>query len=134
MREDGRFDSSLGHSLPTKGTTMKRKPPPTFRVAMRRGLVRGIACTALVAVPPILAISLLPVNMTYAPVPETTVSRTERMVQSGKCWVGKAPSGVTVPGHVWADDRYRGSKAVGKALEQIFEGADHNMTIQAFCH
>lgn len=115
---------------------MNRKPTPTFRVAMRRGLVQGLVCAALVCTPPAIAMSLLPIPMVYDPSPghsQTSIPRVERMVESGRCWVGDAPADVTVPGHVWADGKYLGERGVSRALEQIFDGVDHGMRVQAFC-
>lgn len=55
------------------------------------------------------------------------------------CWTGEAPKDMEgkMPGHVVVtvktEARYAGSAMVGKALEQIFEGADHGLTVHGFC-
>lgn len=61
------------------------------------------------------------------------------LVEKNKCWTGEAPAGVTVPGHVVARlegeslSKVYGAKVVGQALEQIFEGKDHGITVHGFC-
>lgn len=109
----------------------------SLRVALRRGLVQGVLLFAPGAAIFTVAASQ-PIPITYV-APEhgaaavAEPSRADRMVASGRCWVGEAPADVTAPGHVWVDGQYRGAAAVGKALEQIFEGVDHGMQVQAFC-
>jgi hypothetical protein len=55
------------------------------------------------------------------------------------CWSGDAPADMQgiLPGHVVVTidgrPRYAGERMVGKALEQVFEGADHGLTVHAFC-
>jgi len=55
------------------------------------------------------------------------------------CWTGKAPADMqgVVPGHVVVTvdgvTRVGGSRAVGAALEQVFEGVDHGLTVHGFC-
>lgn len=54
------------------------------------------------------------------------------------CWTGKAPEGVTIPGHVvvtTADGRtvYAGPKVVADALDQVFNHIPHGLTVHAFC-
>jgi hypothetical protein len=63
-----------------------------------------------------------------------------RLVESGQCWTGDAPADVEVPGSVLVVEIVRGERVamredhlVGPALEQIFDGVDHDLTILAFC-
>lgn len=61
------------------------------------------------------------------------------MIRSHGCWSGPAPSDMAgkIPGHVVAtaaDGQLRySSRLVGPALEQIFNGVDHHLTVYAFC-
>lgn len=55
------------------------------------------------------------------------------------CWSGDAPADMAgrMPGHavvtVREEPRYAGPRMVRRALEQIFEGVDHGLTVHAFC-
>lgn len=56
------------------------------------------------------------------------------------CWVGDAPADMqgVVPGHVVVkvgagEWKLGGERMVGLALEQLFDGASHNLEIHAFC-
>lgn len=66
-----------------------------------------------------------------------TITSTERLMDKADCWTGEAPADVEVPGHVLINTptgpRVAGPAKVGQALEQIFDGADHNLDIVAFC-
>ncbi|EON24037.1 hypothetical protein CF8_2044 [Nocardioides sp. CF8] len=63
----------------------------------------------------------------------------EALVVAYDCWSGEAPADmagqfprrvvVTVGGEV----RYAGERMVGKALDQIFDGANHGLTVHGFC-
>ncbi len=60
------------------------------------------------------------------------------LVEQHGCWTGEAPTDVVIPGHVVISEvgeapRYAGSAMVGKALDQIFAGEDHGLTVHAFC-
>lgn len=82
---------------------------------------------------------------TYAiPAPEVTrvadqPSQAERLVGRHACWTGEAPRSMrgVLPGHVvvTVDGKARagGDRLVGMALEQIFEGVDHGLTVHGFC-
>lgn len=66
-------------------------------------------------------------------------SPTALVVEHGG-WTGDAPAGMAgvVPGHVVVslpNGRvvYGGGRMVGMALAQIFDGADHGLTVAAFC-
>lgn len=61
------------------------------------------------------------------------------LVAKHDCWTGEAPAVMqgVVPGHVVVTvdgtTRLGGERMVGKALAQIFEGADHGLRIAGFC-
>lgn len=66
-------------------------------------------------------------------------SQVQRLIDANGCWTGDAPADMAgvIPGHVVVTvdgvTRLGGSKAVGAALEQVFEGVDHGLTVHAFC-
>lgn len=61
------------------------------------------------------------------------------LVAEHDCWTGEAPADMqgVVPGHVVVtvdgSTRLGGERMVGKALEQLFEGADHGLIVAGFC-
>lgn len=61
------------------------------------------------------------------------------LVATHDCWTGEAPADMqgVVPGHVVVTvdgtTRLGGERMVGKALAQIFEGADHGLRVAGFC-
>jgi len=63
------------------------------------------------------------------------------LIQKHDCWTGAAPKDMEgkMPGHVVVtiDGRvaptYGGSRLVGQALSQIFEGENHNLEVHGFC-
>jgi len=62
------------------------------------------------------------------------------LIEKNDCWTSKAPANMrgVVPGHVvvrvdGGDAFLGGDRMVGQALEQIFEDADHGLTIYGFC-
>jgi hypothetical protein len=117
--------------------SLRPQQPTTLRGALRHGLLNSLRLFVPGAA--IFAVAALqPINMTFEPSPghsTTSVSAAERMVEQGQCWVGDAPTDMQgeFPGHVWADGKYLGERGVSRALEQIFDGVDHGMQVQAFC-
>lgn len=65
----------------------------------------------------------------------------ERLIAKHDCWTGAAPADMEgqIPGHVVVTraDKFRpvlgGDVLVGQALEQLFDGIDHDLRIHAFC-
>jgi hypothetical protein len=63
----------------------------------------------------------------------------EALIVEHNCWTGAAPLDMAgkIPGHVVviADDeaRHGGTRLVDKALQQIFNGVDHGLTVVGFC-
>lgn len=71
---------------------------------------------------------------------DRSAARAVELVEDHGCWAGEAPADMVgvVPGHVVVaaageGPRLGGSLAVGRALEQIFEGVDHGLTVYGFC-
>ena len=67
--------------------------------------------------------------------PEVTDSAAA-LLAANDCWTDEAPAGV-VPGHVVVtvdgQPQLGGSHMTGQALAQLFDGADHGLTIHGFC-
>ncbi|WP_310964276.1 hypothetical protein [Nocardioides terrisoli] len=59
------------------------------------------------------------------------------LVRAHDCWTGSAPDDVSVPGHVvagrGAGPVYGGARMVHLALDQVFAGTPHGLTVYAFC-
>lgn len=62
------------------------------------------------------------------------------LVEEHGCWTGAPPAEMVgvLPGHVVVSEpnegaRYAGERMVGLALDQIFGGADHGLTVHGFC-
>jgi len=72
----------------------------------------------------------------YAERPEVSDSPAALLAEHD-CWTGEAPADVVIPGHVVVsvdgEARYGGERMVGKALEQVFDGVDHGLTVWGFC-
>lgn len=114
------------------------RQPTTFRAMFRRaliakvvivgGLLAGMQFTSMQSV-----VVADPGNdFDRGP---TTV---ETLIAAHDCWTGSAPADVEIPGHVVVttpagDTVYAGARRVGQALEQVFDGAGHGLTVHAFC-
>lgn len=104
-------------------------------------LGRTVLCVALFAATFLIVRGALPPAVQIAPTESarTPVSRAITLADRHDCWSGEAPADMrgVLPGHVVVTvngrPRYAGERMVGKALEQIFEGADHGITVHAFC-
>src|SRR5688500_5950654 len=62
----------------------------------------------------------------------------EQIAEAHDCWTGQAPSDMEgrMPGHVVVTRKGRtvySTAQVGPALEQLFAGSDHGLTVHAFC-
>lgn len=61
------------------------------------------------------------------------------LVKQHDCWTGNPPADMVgqIPGHVVVTvdgtTRYGGERMVGKALDQLFAGKAHGLTVHAFC-
>lgn len=109
-----------------------------MRETMRRALLRGITCWALLAAP-VVGASMMPIPMAVIPHESSDPSPVKGspvwLMNKHGCWSGEAPVDMTgvLPGHVVTQDGYRGARVVDKALGQIFNGEKHNLTIYGFC-
>lgn len=71
--------------------------------------------------------------------PEPFVHPSVELIAEHRCWTGEAPEHMQgqIPGHVVVTRGGRtfigGDRLVGQALAQIFEGADHDLTVHGFC-
>ncbi len=65
-------------------------------------------------------------------VPDKPENSFSALLDEHDCWTDNAPEGV-IPGHVVTNNGYRGAAEVGRALEQLFEGTDHGLTVYGFC-
>lgn len=82
-------------------------------------------------------------SLTIAPaeVPLASVKTPEaiRLLADNDCWTGEAPKHMegVLPGHVVVtvngNATLGGERMVGKALEQLFNNADHGLTVHGFC-
>ena len=79
----------------------------------------------------------MPVPMEYAPHQSSPAAPAATL--PADCWDGEAPADMAgqIPGHVFVtvdgETRKGGSRMVGKALAQVFDGADHGLTVHGFC-
>lgn len=107
-----------------------------------RNALRMTICLACFVVAFLFVQIHMPVDMEYAD-PATPIvqgeSPAERLFEKAGCWNGEMePKVEGIPPHVLISTpgtgpHLAGSKMVGKALEQIFEGMDHGLTIHGFC-
>ena len=70
--------------------------------------------------------------------PPPAASPVEDLIAAHGCWVEASGAEEAVPGHVvatLADQRlvYGGARLTGQALEQVFDGVEHGLTVHAFC-
>lgn len=72
------------------------------------------------------------------PIPAASPAST--LLAAHDCWTNTAPDDVLVPGHVVltldgaSEPAYLGADWVGRALEQIFDGVDHEIDrVHGFC-
>lgn len=87
-----------------------------------------------------LAQVLVPASLTAVPHEPAPAHPAAAIIAEHGCWTGEAPADMdgVFPGHVVVSApgrgaHYAGERMVGLALEQIFEGADHDLTVHAFC-
>jgi hypothetical protein len=79
-----------------------------------------------------------PAPITTARPVERPVPLAERLSDRHDCWSGNAPADMAgeIPGHVVVTYEGRtvySAALVGPALEQLFDGTDHGLTVHAFC-
>lgn len=105
---------------------------------LRMAVLRAVFITAVIVLTAAWA-SRVPT----APVERPTAEGSPRALveaMGDRCWTGAAPADMTgkIPGHVvfqkgFSGARVGGPAMVGKALDQLFNGADNGLTIYAFC-
>lgn len=112
----------------------------TLRQTIGRIFARNFACGLLLVASFALAAHLAPRDMQM--VPHATAMKStqaERLIDRHHCWTDEAPTNMrgTIPGHVVITSgnhtRIGGTHMVGQALEQIFDGTDHGLTVHGFC-
>ena len=111
----------------------RNRKPLTARRAVRKGLVNAATVTAGLALS---FVFLTPPVKTAQPVMTDPAPTAASLVAENDCWTGEGPEGV-IPGHVVitmdGQPTLGGSRMTGKALAQLFDGADHGLTVHAFC-
>lgn len=121
----------------------------SLKQALAGAVVKAIVTTILMGCGFYIATTLSAMNMEITPSEQGSSESLGRplaekspawFIQKHDCWTGEAPADMTgkMPGHVVvakgaADATYSGSKMVGQALSQIFEGKDHDLTVYGFC-
>lgn len=110
-----------------------------LRLAARR-LRRNLLCGALFVGSFVLVDHITPTDMQFIDTPKAVApSLVAQLAERHGCWSGEAPADMqgVLPGHVLVtsdgETRVGGSRLVGKALEQVFDGADHGLTVHGFC-
>lgn len=120
---------------------MNRKPK-TLAQTMGLALAKSVVAFALVAIGFVTMahaanVQALDSESGAADGKPLAVGSPAQILDTNDCWTGSAPADVKTPGHVVfrtdGDARLGGPKAVGQALEQIFDGVDHGMTVYGFC-
>lgn len=112
----------------------------TFRQTIATAIVRAVLVTAGLAAGYATTSHLSPIGIASpghidTPAADVT-SKAERLVDRHDCWTKAGPTGV-IPGHVVATRDghtvYGGPRLTGRALDQIFNDADHGLTVHGFC-
>lgn len=115
----------------TTTTTLRR----TLTTATVRAAAVTLMAGAALGLAPLVTMDapLSAEQTTQAPEPQQTPA--EALIARHGCWTGDAPADMVgvIPGHVVTQHGYQGEKAVGQALAQMFDGAEHGLTIYAFC-
>lgn len=113
--------------------------PKTLAQTITRTVCRNLLCGGLL-VGSFLAVGhVLPGEMQMVPTETTAPTQAEVMIAANDCWTGDAPADMAgvLPGHVAitrdGDLTLGGTRLVSKALDQIFNGTDHDLTVVAFC-
>lgn len=106
-------------------------------VAILGGL--AIALLSLAVESAMLPGQMLLVSNSGQPAAPAELDPATTLVDAHDCWVGNPPADMVgvIPGHVVVTvdghTRLGGEPMVGKALEQLFNGADNGLTVHAFC-
>lgn len=117
---------------------------PSLRSHIARTIGRNLLCAALLLAAFLAMRALVGdavTTMSPSEVPATPIKSTETMdlLADNDCWTDEAPADMqgVIPGHavvtIDGTTRLGGEQMVSKALDQIFEGADHGITVHGFC-
>jgi hypothetical protein len=117
------------------------KPAAALVAALRNDSCRGRTILNAVAVAAsVIAVAVAGgvVEDPPTPVVSNSVVPADRIVAAHDCWTGRAPSDMRgqLPRHVIVTREgriFHSAVQVGPALEQIFEGTEHGLTVHAFC-
>lgn len=100
------------------------------------GATYAVVASALVVEEP----PNLPAVEASVPAVEASVPTAEGLVTRHGCWTGEPPAEMVgvIPGHVVVRvgdgaPFYAGERMTGLALDQLFGGATHNLTVYGFC-
>lgn len=124
-------------------TWIKPPAPESIKAALTQGLAKAVFLTA-VAAGTLFATSQVVAGTEVWTAPEApqvadTHADAATLAAAHGCWTGQAPADMegVIPGHVVVvrdgEATYGGARLVGKALAQVFDGADHGLTVYAFC-
>ena len=107
----------------------------TLRQALIAATVKAAAVTLMAGAALSLATDDTVTAEQTTQAPEAQQTPAEALIERHGCWTGEAPADMVgvIPGHVVTQHGYQGEKAVGHALAQMFDGADHGLTVYAFC-
>lgn len=126
--------------------TMTRKPKSLKRM-LGTAVLRSVFLVACVGAGAGVASTMEPTIDAVAPEAGASVMDNRpaakgspaELVEKHDCWTGEPPADMVgvIPGHVVVTQGvapvYGGDKLVGQALEQLFDGKDHGLTVHGFC-
>lgn len=117
------------------------KRPATLRRAMSGAVTQAVVIIGSVALGfgATAVITSDDVPMRQLPTIEQSTGSPADLIAEHDCWTGAAPADMegVMPGAVVVtrDGRtiYGGPRLVEQALDQVFNGVDHDLTVHAFC-
>jgi hypothetical protein len=113
----------------------------TLKQALAGAVLKAVLCTGAVTASFFLVSNMAPAEVTgqtQVHVEPATGSPAD-LVAKHHCWTGEAPADMAgkMPGHVvfakGSTPAFAGPRMVNQALEQIFNGVDHGITVYGFC-
>lgn len=119
---------------------MNSKSHKTFRRTIASAVVRAVLVTAGLVAGYASVAHLMPIDAVSPEHRDTPAAQittdAARLIAKHDCWTQNGPRGV-IPGHVVATREgrtiYGGARLTGMALEQIFDGTNHGLTVHGFC-
>lgn len=140
----GSISGRTGGAAKGRRATRRDCPAPRLRaILVHRLALLGVTCATFAA-----GFWLMPLQASDEPQVQDDSSElvgelgdVESLITRFDCWSGAAPADMEgqVPGHVIVtragdDHPIRGGDLlVGQALEQTFDGVDHDLRVHAFC-